>query len=67
MLNVDSATYRAEPNATVAFNMLRRRTEAKGVFVLLKGDIGNYVTAIDTAVFRGFSIADRPGSFCRDK
>ena len=63
LLSVDSAVYRAERDASAAFNMLRRRTEANGVFVLLKGDIGNYVTAIDTTVFRGFSIADRVAPF----
>ncbi len=63
LLGIDSAAYRAEPDASAAFNLLRRQVEAKGVFVLLKGDIGNYVTAIDTAVFRGFSIADRVAPF----
>ena len=33
------------------------------MFVILKGDLGNYVTAIDTTVFRGFSIADRVAPF----
>ena len=28
------------------------------MFVLLKGDLGNYRTAIDVEVFRGFAIAD---------
>ena len=63
LLSVDSAAYRAEPNTSAAFNLLRRRVEDEGVFVLLKGDIGNYVTAIDTTVFRGFSIADRLAPF----
>ena len=30
---------------------------------MLKGDLGNYVTAIDTTVFRGFSIADNVAPF----
>ena len=63
LLGVDSAAYRAEPDASAAFDLLRRRAEAAGVFVLLKGDIGNYRTAIDTTIFRGFSIADEVAPF----
>lgn len=58
LLGVDSSQYRAQPNASTAFNVLRRDAEEAGIFVLLKGDLGNYVTAIDPRVFRGFSIAD---------
>ena len=31
--------------------------------MLLKGDLGNYVSAIDTRVFRGFCIADEVAPF----
>ena len=31
--------------------------------MLLKGDLGNYLTAMDTRVFRGFSIADEVAPF----
>ena len=31
--------------------------------MLIKGDIGNYLTAIDTSVFRGFSISDEVAPF----
>ena len=57
-LDLDLATYRKHRNAADAFNWLRMGVESKGVFVLIKGDLGNYRTAIDTEVFRGFSIAD---------
>ena len=57
-IRFDAQRYRAEPNASAAFDLLRRGAENSGVFVLLKGDLGNYVSAIDTTVFRGFSIAD---------
>ena len=40
-----------------------RRAESAGIFVLLKGDLGNYLTALDTGVFRGFSIADQVAPF----
>ena len=57
-VGLDSATYRKHRNAAAAFNWLRMTVESKGVFVLIKGDLGNYRTAIDIEVFRGFSIAD---------
>ena len=58
LLNVSTADYRAQRNASAAFALLRRSAEEAGIFVLLKGDLGNYVTALETSVFRGFSIAD---------
>ena len=63
LLGLDSKEYRAEPNAVAAFELLRRRAEAAGIFVLLKGDLGNHVSAIDTRIFRGFSIADTVAPF----
>ena len=62
-LGVDVTVYRAQPNVEVAFEMLRGRVEGSGVFVLLKGDLGNYLSAIETTVFRGFSIADNVAPF----
>ena len=58
LLSVSTADYRAQRNASAAFALLRRSAEEAGIFVLLKGDLGNYVTALETSVFRGFSIAD---------
>ena len=63
LLNVDSSQYRAQATASAAFDLLRRNAEVSGIFVLLKGDLGNYVTAIDTRVFRGFSVADEVAPF----
>ena len=63
LLRLDSRGYRAERDADAAFELLRRRAEAAGIFVLLKGDLGNHVTAIDTRTFRGFSIADKVAPF----
>ena len=62
-LGIDGALYRSQPNVTAAFNLLRGKTEDSGVFVLLKGDLGNYFSAIETTVFRGFSIADNVAPF----
>ena len=62
-LSFDSEAYRAQPNTSAAFDLLRRRAEGSGIFVLLKGDLGNYQSAIETTVFRGFSIADSVAPF----
>ena len=58
LLGVDRSQYRAEETADAAFALLRANAEAAGVFVLLKGDLGSYHTAIDVEVFRGFALAD---------
>ena len=63
LLGIGVAEYRAQRDAPAAFDLLRRRAESAGIFVLLKGDLGNYLTALDTGVFRGFSIADRVAPF----
>ncbi len=63
LLGVSTADYRAERNASDAFALLRRKAEEAGIFVLLKGDLGNYETALVTSVFRGFSIADEVAPF----
>ena len=63
LIGVNLSTYRAQPNPSDAFALLRSRVEASGVFVMLKGDLGNYVTTIETTVFRGFSVADNVAPF----
>ena len=63
LLGLDSKEYRAEPDTVAAFQLLRISAEAAGIFVLLKGDLGNHVTAIDARIFRGFSIADTVAPF----
>ena len=50
-------------NPTQAFDELRESVQEAGVFVLLKGDLGSYQTAIDTETFRGFALADRLAPF----
>lgn len=62
-LDFEPEEYRAQPTTSAAFEYLRRKAEGSGVFVLLKGDLGNYHSAIDTTVFRGFSIADKIAPF----
>ena len=39
LLGLDASNYRAQPNASLAFALLRRRAEEAGIFVLL-GDLG---------------------------
>ena len=58
LLNVKLPDYRAQRDANAAFSFLRDRAEREGIFVLLKGDLGSYHTALELDVFRGFSIAD---------
>ena len=53
-----SSHARQAANAEQAFEKLRDSVHEAGVFVLLKGDLGNYRTAIDTETFRGFALAD---------
>ena len=63
VMSVDLAEFRAEANASDTFNLLRGNAESAGIFVLIKGDLGNYRSTIDTATFRGFSIADPVAPF----
>lgn len=63
LLDLDATAYRTQPTVAAAFDLLRESAEGSGVFVLLKGDLGNYRTALDTSVFRGLSIADTVAPF----
>ena len=63
LLGVDRDQYRAKKTAEDAFALLRTSAEVAGVFVLLKGDLGSYHTAIDVEVFRGFALADEVAPF----
>ena len=63
MIGVHLTDYRAQSSAEEAFNLIRKAAEGARVFVLLKGDLGSYHTAIDVEIFRGFAIADRVAPF----
>ena len=56
--DLTASQYYAQSSPGDAFALLRSQAEASGVFVILKGDMGNYLSAIDVDVFRGFAIAD---------
>ena len=63
LINVPIESFHSQRDANDAFSLLRTEVEDSGVFVLLKGDLGSYHTAIDTEVFRGFVIADNIAPF----
>lgn len=45
-------------NVDDAFTVLRSRTEAAGVYVILVGNLGSHHTSIEHTRFRGFALAD---------
>jgi len=62
-LRLDLKEYREQPSPEKAFALLRSRTEAAGIFVLLVGNLGSHHTAIDVEAFRGFALADNIAPF----
>jgi Zn-dependent peptidase ImmA (M78 family) len=50
--------FRRQATVELAFNYLREKIEATGVFVLLLGNLGSHHTNIPVDIFRGFAIAD---------
>ena len=56
--DLTAGDYYAQHSQRQAFALLRSRVEAAGAFVILKGNMGNYQTAVDVDAFRGFAIAD---------
>ena len=67
LLGVDSSQYRAQATASAAFDLLRRNAEESGIYVLLKGDLGNHVTAIDVSGVPRFFHSRRSGPFRGDQ
>ena len=63
LFDLDLEAYYDQPTVETAFKLLRDRAGTRGVFVLLKGDLGSYHTAMDADVFRGFALADRVAPF----
>lgn len=57
------AEFRAPNSAEDGFALLRKKTEAVGIFVLLIGNLGSHHTAIDLETFRGFALADPVAPF----
>jgi Zn-dependent peptidase ImmA (M78 family) len=63
IFDIDLDVYRSKSNYVDAFKYLRQKVEARGVFVLLKGNLGSYHTDIDLKVFRGFALCDDVAPF----
>ena len=57
-LKFDLGLYRDTNNVRDAFSYLRECIEGRGIFVLLKSDLGSQHTTIPVEVFRGFAFAD---------
>lgn len=57
-LQFSLADFRRQARVEDAFNYLREKIEAAGVFVLLLGNLGSHHTNIPVDIFRGFAIAD---------
>jgi len=62
-LNFNRSNFLQHKNVKDAFDALRSSVEQLGVFVLLKGNLGNYHTNIEVSVFRGFALADDVAPF----
>ncbi len=58
VLDFKLKAYRNQLNYKEAFRFLRQRIESKGIFVLLKGNLGSYHSNISLTVFRGFALSD---------
>lgn len=51
-------TFRSASNPEAAFKGLRASAEYVGIYVLLAGNLGNYLTAFSINTFRGIALAD---------
>lgn len=58
ILQLNLRDFRAQKKAEDAFSLLRTRSEAAGIFVLLIGNLGSHHSAIPVETFRGFAIAN---------
>ena len=58
LLGIELQDYRSKRNADDGFALLRDHAERVGVFVVIRNDLGNYRTALETGVFRGIAISD---------
>ncbi len=63
LLGLGKAEYRCAKSADEAFGLLRDAAEQVGIFVVLQGNLGNYVSDIGPDVFRGLSLVDDVAPF----
>lgn len=62
-IDFDLPRFRKQRSTGDAFAYLRACVESNGVYVILKGDLGSYHSAIDLQAFRGFALADEVAPF----
>ena len=58
LLQFSLQQFRQQKTPDGAFRYLRGLAEAKGIFVLLKGNLGSWHTNLKPETFRGFALAD---------
>jgi len=63
IFDIDIAEFRRKNSTDSAFKYLREKVEAKGVFVLLVGNLGSHHTNLPIEIFRGFALADDVAPF----
>ena len=63
LIGIGLEEYRAARTPSDGFSLLRTRVEQAGIFVVIRTDLGNYHTAFETSVFRGFTISDPVAPF----
>lgn len=63
LLGFDLEQFRDQKTVDDAFKYARKAVEARGVFVLLVGNLGSHHTNISTNTFRGFALADDVAPF----
>lgn len=61
--DITLSDYRKGSDYGRSFNYLRKKIEAKGIFVLIKGNLGNYHSDVEVGTFRGFAISDEIAPF----
>jgi Zn-dependent peptidase ImmA (M78 family)/transcriptional regulator with XRE-family HTH domain len=62
-IGFDLAEFRKQASNELAFNTLRAKVEAVGVFVMLIGNLGSHHSAIPVEAFRGIALADPVAPF----
>ena len=62
-LNLTLTEFRDQKTSGKAFNLLRSKAEAAGIFVLLLKNLGSHHTNISLNTFRGYALADNIAPF----
>jgi len=55
---IDLLDFRKGNDYATSFRYIRKKIEEQGVFVLLKGNLGNHFSDVEVGTFRGFAISD---------